>query len=83
MRFTAAITKEQGVTFTVLLVKNGVINSSDRESVRTHAPTNLPRPIILAEKRSGGRMLYHGRNDIARFLSNVPYQALPWRDYTV
>lgn len=48
MRFTAAVTKEQGVTFTVYLVKSGVIASSNRERVRTSAPSNLPRPIVLA-----------------------------------
>ena len=83
MRFTAAVTREQGVTFTVLLVKSGVIASSNRESVRTSAPSNLPRPIILAEQKSGGRMQYHGRTDIVKFLSNDPYQALPWKDFTV
>ena len=81
MKITAAITKEQGVTFTVILVKTGVI-SSNREQVRTSAPSNFPRPIILAEQ-SHRKMKYHGRTDIVRFLSNVPYQALPWKDYTL
>ncbi|MBE2902472.1 hypothetical protein P7H48_13105 [Enterococcus lactis] len=82
MKITAAITKEQGVTFTVILVKTGVISSSNREQVRTSAPSNFPRPIILAEQ-SHGKMKYHGRTDIVRFLSNVPYQASPWKDYTL
>jgi len=83
MKFTAAITRERNVTFTVLLVKGGIINSSNRESVRSSAPANLPRPIILAEQKSSGKMLYHGKADITRFLSTVPYHALPWKDYTV
>ena len=83
MRLTAAITKEQGVTFTVFLVKNGVINSSNRESARDGLPYDFPRPVILAEQKAGGRMQYHGRNDIVKFLSNVPYSALPWKEYTV
>lgn len=83
MRISAAITQEQGVTFTVLLVKNGVINSSKMESVRDGAPINFPRPVILAEQKAGGRMQYHGRNDIVKFLSNIPYSALPWKEYTV
>ncbi len=41
MKITAAITKEQGVTFTVILVKTGVISSSNREQVRTSAPSNF------------------------------------------
>lgn len=83
MNFTAAVTREQNVTFTVLLVKSGTISSSSRESARNSAPSNLPRPIILAEQKSSGRMNYHGRTDIVKFLSNVSYQALPWKDYTV
>ncbi len=82
MKITAAITKEQGVTFTVVMVKNGVISSSDREQIRSSAPMNFPRPIILAEQ-SHGKMKYHGRTDIVKFLSKVPYQALPWKDYTL
>lgn len=83
MKLTAAVTKEQGITFTVFLVKNGVINSSKRESVRSGLPSNFPRPVILAEQKSGGRMQYHGRNDIVNFLSRVSYSALPWKEYTV
>ncbi|HGF7906301.1 TPA: hypothetical protein QFN80_001944 [Enterococcus faecium] len=82
MKITAAIIKEQGVTFTVVVVKNGVISSSHREQVRSSIPRNFPRPIILAEQ-SHGKMKYHGRTDIVKFLSNVPYQALPWKDYTL
>jgi len=82
MAKSVAIVKEQGVIFTVLLVKNGVIRSSAREKVRDSAPSNFPRPIILAEQKNGGRMEYHGRKDIVNFLSNVPYTALPWRNYT-
>lgn len=83
MKFTAAVTRQKNITFTVLLVKNGIINSSNRESVRSSSPLNLPRPIILAEQKSGGRMQYHGKLDIVRFLSKIPYQSLPWKDYTV
>lgn len=82
MRFTAAIVREQGVTFTVFLVKSGVINSGRRESVRSSVPANLPRPIILAEQKSNGRMQYHGRQDIVRFLSKLPFQSLPWKEYS-
>lgn len=82
MRYTAAITKEQGVTFTVVLMKNGVINSSRRELVRSSLPANFPRPIVLAEQKPNGRMQYHGRSDIVSFLSKVPFQSLPWKEYS-
>lgn len=81
MKITAAVIKEQNVTFTVVLVKNNVIASANRENVRNSLPSSFPRPIVLAEKHSNGRMKYNGRTDIVKFLSKVDYRRLPWNDY--
>lgn len=83
MRLTAAIVKEQGVDFSIILVKPGVIHSQNRENIRNSAPANFPRPVILAEKRSNGRIQYHGKKDIIQFLSNVDYRRLPWKEFTI
>lgn len=82
MRYTAAIIKEQGVTFTVVLVTGGVINSNEREAIRSNLPAIFPRPTILAEQKPNGRMQYHGRSDIVSFLSKIPFQSLPWKEYS-
>lgn len=82
IKIDAAITKEQGVTFTVVSVKNGTINSQKREDIRNSFANSFPEPIILMEQNSRGVPTYHGRTDIVNFLSKINFSFLPWKSYT-
>lgn len=82
MRFSAAVVKEQGVTFTVLKVKSGYLTQDNLSASQTSAPQNLPRPIILMEDSSQGPR-YLGRRDIVNFLSGVYVEQLPWQKFEV
>jgi hypothetical protein len=40
-------------------------------------------PVVLMAQDGLGRPTFYGRQDIARFLSGVPLNAIPWREYTI
>lgn len=82
MSFDAALVKEQGVTFAVVVVKPHVLDSSYREETRNSFKRYFPGvPIVLMCQNARGIPTYHGRNDIVKFLASVPFQAIPWKRY--
>jgi hypothetical protein len=83
MNIEAAVIKEQGQRFTVVIVKSSVLDSSSREDVRHDCSRYFPgMPIILMAQDSRGRTTYHGRPDIVRFLAAHHVSQLPWKRYT-
>lgn len=85
MKFQGAVIKEQGVTFAVVIVKKNVI---DNRSAATGAVQSFQQlfpgiPVVLMAQDHRGRPTYYGRKDVSLFLSKVPLQAIPWREYTV
>jgi hypothetical protein len=84
MSFDAALVREQGVTFAVVVVKGGVVSSdsSRREAMSTFAAHFADVPIVLMVQDGRGRPTYWGRPDIVRFLAKVPVNALPWKRFS-
>jgi hypothetical protein len=83
MKITAALLKEQGVSFAVVNVKGWVLNPLERDSTATSFQAYFPGfNIILMSQDSSGRATFYGRRDIVRFLQNVPTYALPWKEFT-
>lgn len=85
MRFQGALIKEQGVTFGIVIVKPYVLSvPSEADSMRAFGTRVFGSvPIILMAQNSRGIPTYSGRRDIVKFLSKVPMQAIPWREYTL
>jgi hypothetical protein len=85
MKIHAAVVKEQGVTFAVVVVKNHVLyNDSDANQAIVNFSSVFPgMPVVLMAQDSGGTPEYYGRRDIVNFLSNVPMAAIPWREWSV
>lgn len=85
MRFQGAVIREQGVTFAIAVVRRHVIDCSSTaaRAMDGFASVFPGMPIVLMAQDAGGRPLYRGRTDIARFLSRVPFRAIPWREYQV
>jgi hypothetical protein len=83
MKLTAAVVKEQGVTFAVVVVKRHVLDSPTQRSdaQRSFAPLFPGAPVVLMVQDHRGVPTYWGRRDIVKFLGNVPMEALPWREY--
>ena len=84
MTFDGALITEQGVTFAIAIVKQHVLNSSDRENVRDSFRTVFPGvPIVLMAQNSSGVPTYHGRKDIVNFLANISINRIPWKRYNL
>lgn len=85
MSFDAALVREQGVEFAVVVVKKHVLSgeSSRRQAAASFQASFPGIPIILMAQDGGGRPTFWGRPDIVRFLSNVPVSRLPWRRFSM
>jgi hypothetical protein len=84
MRVQGAIIREQGKTFAVVVVKPHVVQSraAAADAIASFTPV-FRVPVVLMAQDGQGRPTFYGRQDIARFLSGVPLQAIPWREYTI
>jgi hypothetical protein len=56
--------------------------ASNREGTRPFMPI-FRVPIVLMAQDSRGRPTFFGRQDLARFMSRVPLQAVRWKEYTL
>ena len=83
-KFDGALIKEQGVTFAIAMVKGHVFNNPNREQIRNKFSVLFGNvPVVLARNTSGGRIEYHGRNDLVKFLSRIHTSQIPWKSYTL
>ena len=81
----AALTKEQGVTFVVVVVQKHVLTSSrSRTETANGLAVHWPGiPVVLMAQDARGRAEYWGRQDIVQFLAGVPVEALPWQRWNL
>jgi hypothetical protein len=79
----AAIIKERGVQFTVVIVQQHLFDSQEGCQTTAHAfePYFPGMPIILMAQDSRGTPSYWGRKDIVSFLSGVALSRFPWKEY--
>jgi hypothetical protein len=84
MQIQAAVVREQGQTFAVVLVKPHVLTSSQEagDTITAFQPCFPGMPVVLAAS-SGGSMRYYGRRDISRFLASISAARLPWRTFSI
>jgi hypothetical protein len=80
MTITAALTHEQGQDFVILLVKDRVISdANDRQELLDFAAHNFGvRAALMGERQNKT----YGPPDIVRWLDNVFFEQLPWREYS-
>ncbi len=86
MQFQGAVIKEQGITFAVVIVKPHILNNhSEANQLISSFQQSVfgSIPVVLMAQNSRGIPTYYGRRDIANFLSRVPLQAIPWKEYTI
>jgi hypothetical protein len=85
MQFEGALVKEQNVTFAIVVVQKGVLNSSMQiNDARDQFSRFFPGvPLILMAQDSRGTPTYQGRTDIVRYLANISPSRIPWKRYTL
>jgi hypothetical protein len=82
VELTAALIREQGVEFAVVLVKQHITRSGSRDAtVRGFASFFPGRPIVLCSQDFRGTPTYYGRPDLVKFLATVAIQRLPWKKF--
>jgi hypothetical protein len=84
MEFQGSVITEQGITFAIVIVKKQVIDNRIEaneliQAIRMQMFKGLP--VILMAQDSKGIPTYYGRDDIARFLSNIHPSRIPWKKY--
>jgi hypothetical protein len=84
MQFLGAVIRERGVTFAVVAVKKYVVNSASQaeRAIRSFSPAFPGIPVVLMGQDGSGRPTYFGRRDIARFLSTISSNQIPWKRYS-
>ena len=83
MTFDGAVIREQGITFGVMAVKAPVLNDPSRRdaSVAQASIAFGGIPVVLMGQAPNGRARFYGRDDLVRFMANVPLSAVPWKRY--
>lgn len=82
MEITAAVVKEQGVRFVVVLVKQQATQLASRDATQRSLASLFPGDlIVLCAQNLRGVPTYYGRHDIVRFLANIDMRRLPWKQY--
>lgn len=76
--------KEQGQNFAVVVVKRSAFSNHASRDELTGELSALfgGLPAILMTQDSRGVPEYYGRRDIVKWLASVPFEALPWKEYT-
>jgi hypothetical protein len=85
MIFEGALIKEHGVSFGVVVVTRAAMHSpSERERILVAFRVIFKGiPVVLMAQDPSGIPEYFGRDDISKFLSRVPLDAIPWKKYTI
>lgn len=85
MKIQGAIVKEQGQTFAIVIVKPHIISDHGEADTaqRSFAAIFPGMPVILMAQNSGGVPTYYGRPDIVKFLANIDFRRIPWKEYTI
>lgn len=83
MSIHAALVREQGVEFAVVVVKRSVLSGPTQrtQAQRQFAGLFPGVPVVLMAQDHQGVPSYWGRPDLVKFLANIPMEAIPWREY--
>ena len=88
MKFQGALIEEQGVKFAIVIVEKRHLDSNRRREadgiIQSFQVSVFPGiPVVLMAQDHRGTPTYYGREDIAKFMANVPLENVPWEEYTV
>ena len=84
MTFDGAVICEQGVKFALVCVKPNVVQNrfEAKRAISAFQPRFPGIPVVLVGRNAFGVPCYYGRKDIARFMTSVPVDVIPWKTFT-
>jgi hypothetical protein len=88
VRFHGAAIKEQGVKFAVVMVQPHVVTTLDKTKAKgliaTFEKQIFGVPVVLmGPDPMEHKPRYYGREDLVKFLANVPVDNIPWREFSI
>ena len=83
-RFQGAYLQEQGIRFAVVIAQPlGDLNNDEASRmIRVFERQVFHAPVILMAQDARGMPTYYGTQDIAKFVSGIPLQDIPWQEFT-
>ena len=84
MKFHAAVIRDWGVKFAVVIVQPQLIQSahSATKAQMAFAPAFPGVPIVLMAQDPKGVPIFHGRKDLVALVHDIQLDAVPWREYS-
>jgi len=80
----AALIRERGVTFAVVVVRPTVMSDGSRDRViEQFRPAWGGVPVVLMAQDGRGVPTFYGRPDLVRFLKDTPVVAMPWKRWNL
>ncbi|MFD1957745.1 hypothetical protein ACFSL6_27110 [Paenibacillus thailandensis] len=85
MKFQGAIVTVRNVPCAVIVVKDSVLNSSRRETIRKSFKRFFPlvEQIVLMSQNDNNVPRYYGKREIVDVLAKFDYRKLPWKQFNV
>jgi hypothetical protein len=85
MRFQGALIRHGQVKFGVVAVNDLVVDDQQRtRGAILAAHRFFPGvPVVITGRDTAGRRRFVGRPDIARFLSRMSIDQIPWREFEI
>lgn len=80
-KMTAALVKEQGVTFGVVLVKDHVVTSQHQSNQMIQAASHALGCGLIVLMGETNNRLRGNRQDVVNFVANLHPSQLPWREW--
>jgi hypothetical protein len=82
-QLTAALVREQGVTFAVAIMKDHVLNNPSTADQQIQAVASALGCSLVVLMGEGNRKLRGNRKDVVDFVSKIHPSRLPWKKWTI
>ena len=85
MKVQGAAISLEGRKFAVVLVRKELIGNPGEAdmAIERMQPAFGGAPVILMAQNEAGTPTYYGDQDLVRSMAGIPFDKMPWKEYTV
>jgi hypothetical protein len=85
MKIQGAAISLQGVNFAIALVDMDLVNNHGEAdmAIERISPSFGGVPVVLMAQKEDTSPVYYGDEDLVRSLADIPFDKMPWKEYTV